>query len=266
MEIIEQYIRAKHSDDDCEDGMVTSPYFVAVIDGSTSKTTRHIHPAMKNGRFCMTLVRQMIQEMPAETTLQEFCRNITAAVASHYPQGILPVAHERLCASAAIWSGHWQQLWMVGDCQALIDGKLYENDKPYEQRLATMRAAAFAEQLAAHPDMVSEGVLGHDYARDIVIPHLLQAMQGQNKQYAVIDGTPICMQGVRCVTFPEPPKEIILATDGYPFLLPTLEESEAALAKQLKQDPFNINTYLATKGLMKGNCSFDDRCYIRFKD
>ena len=58
--------------------------------------------------------------------------------------------------------------------------------------------------------------------------------------------------------------EIVLASDGYPFLKPTLAESEAALANQIANDPQNISCFIATKGLVEGNKSFDDRTYIRF--
>ena len=56
-----------------------------------------------------------------------------------------------------------------------------------------------------------------------------------------------------------------MATDGYPFLCPTLEASEAELARQLADDPLNIGHFQATKACMKGNLSFDDRAYIRFR-
>ena len=58
--------------------------------------------------------------------------------------------------------------------------------------------------------------------------------------------------------------EIVLASDGYPFLKPTLAESEEALANQIANDPQNISCFIATKGLVEGNKSFDDRTYIRF--
>ena len=45
----------------------------------------------------------------------------------------------------------------------------------------------------------------------------------------------------------------------------SLEESEAALSRQLATDPLCINTYKATKGVMEGNLSFDDRAYVRFR-
>ena len=57
---------------------------------------------------------------------------------------------------------------------------------------------------------------------------------------------------------------IVLASDGYPFLKPTLSESEEALEEQRRRDPLNITTFKATKAFRRGMNSFDDRSYIRF--
>lgn len=57
---------------------------------------------------------------------------------------------------------------------------------------------------------------------------------------------------------------VTLATDGYPVLFETLEESEAALAAALKKDPLCYRENPQTKGLITGNTSFDDRCYLQF--
>ncbi len=77
---------------------------------------------------------------------------------------------------------------------------------------------------------------------------------------AVIDGsTPIYMPGTRIITAAH---SVVLASDGYPTLLPTLRESEEALAKHLATDPQNITDFVATKGLVEGNVSFDDRAYV----
>ena len=89
-------------------------------------------------------------------------------------------------------------------------------------------------------------------------------MQDQNKTYTVIDGTPIYMNGIKTIDVSRA-REIVLATDGYPFLKPTLAESEAALRELLRQDPMLVSLYQATKGIMQGNCSFDDRAYLRVK-
>jgi glycerophosphoryl diester phosphodiesterase len=90
-------------------------------------------------------------------------------------------------------------------------------------------------------------------------------MKQQNISYSVIDGFNIPEQYVRIVTLDFQPWEIVLASDGYPFLCPTLQESEEKLDWQRQNDPLNIGEFKATKAFTKGNNSFDDRSYIRFK-
>jgi glycerophosphoryl diester phosphodiesterase len=62
------------------------------------------------------------------------------------------------------------------------------------------------------------------------------------------------------------PWEIVLASDGYPVLCPTLQESEEQLKKQREEDPLNIGRFQATKAFHPDFNSFDDRSYIRLKD
>ena len=161
---------------------------------------------------------------------------------------------------------------MVGDCQAIICGKLYENGKPYELEIAQKRV-----------ELIRQGMTPAE-ARKQIEPLLVKAMlEGQNKSYTVIDGFPIYREGVRVVPLKmkqasndievylqeqvkpiSSPIEVVLASDGYPFLKSTLAESEEALAAQLGHDPQNIKTFIATKGLVDGNKSFDDRTFVRF--
>ena len=169
---------------------------------------------------------------------------------------------ERMTASAVIYSRLRREIWLVGDCQCLVGGELYENSKPYEQVLAEMRARKVSELLAA--GQTADDILAHDTARESVIPQMLQEMQNQNVTYAVIDGFPIPESKVVTITLDFRPWEIVLASDGYPFLCPTLAESEQRLAQQKRDDPLNIGDFKATKGFIPGNDSFDDRTYIRF--
>ena len=108
--------------------------------------------------------------------------------------------------------------------------------------------------------LIKKGMSPKD-ARRAIEPQLIKAMlEGQNRQYAVIDGTPIYMPGTRVV---KASHSVVLASDGYSTLLPTLSESEEALAQHLTEDPQNIGDLVATKGLVEGNISFDDRAYIK---
>ena len=288
MKIIESSIIGKKSQEACEDGMVVTDDFIAVIDGSTSKTPKHLNPDMKNGRYAMMLISEYIrEELKADASVDDFCQGVTAYI-YHKVYEKLGVEErlkehpeERLTASAILYSRTRNEVWMVGDCQAIIDGKLYENGKPYEQEIARKRV-----------ELIEQG-LSPAEARKQIEPLLIEAMlSGQNQTYTVIDGFPIYREGVKVVsvsdscsvqdsvpasdsvpcsdsvsasgTFFVSSSEIVLASDGYPFLEPTLAASEAALAEQIANDPQNIHSFIATKGIVEGNKSFDDRTYIRF--
>lgn len=276
MKVIESKIEGKKSPESCEDGLVVTADFIAVIDGSTSKTPHHLSPDMKNGRYAMVLISEYIQhELKPESTVEDFCEGVTSYIYNkvYRQQGIEEQmqAHpeERLTASAILYSKAKNEVWMVGDCQAIIDGKLYENSKPFEDIVARRRV-----------ELIRQGFTPQE-ARKTIEPLLIQAMlEGQNKTYTVIDGFPIYQKGEKVVSLnapqknvetdvadslPLPTKEIVLASDGYPFLKPTLTESEEALAHLLAYDPQCTHEFIATKGIVVGNKSFDDRTYIRFQ-
>ena len=279
MKIIESSIIGKKSPEACEDGMVVTDDFIAVIDGSTSKTPKHLNPDMKNGRYAMMLISEYIrEELKADASVDDFCQGVTAYIYNKVyeklgvEERLKEHPEERLTASAILYSRTRNEVWMVGDCQAIIDGKLYENGKPYEQEIARKRV-----------ELIEQG-LSPAEARKQIEPLLIEAMlSGQNQTYTVIDGFPIYQEGVKVVAlkmksasssievyFQEQTKpisslnEVVLASDGYPFLEPTLAASEVALAEQIANDPQNIHSFIATKGIVEGNKSFDDRTYIRF--
>ena len=81
MKIIESSIIGKKSPEACEDGMVVTDDFIAVIDGSTSKTPKHLNPDMKNGRYAMMLISEYIrEELKADASVDEFCQGVTAYI------------------------------------------------------------------------------------------------------------------------------------------------------------------------------------------
>ena len=218
----------------------------------------------------MLLVEDTIRKMPKDSTMQQFCNRVTAAIQKTYVsffRNLIPKLadhpEDRLCASAVVFSRLRREIWMIGDCLCMVNGELFENPKPYETPLAEQRAKEVRRLLSE--GVTAEELMANDTARQSVIPSMLEAMKQQNKGYAVIDGFPIPTDKVRVLTLDFQPWEIVLASDGYPFLYPTLADSEEALARQLADDPLNIGRFKATKGLLPGNNSFDDRSYIRFQ-
>jgi len=274
MKIIEQSVIPKNPRKKSEDGIVITNDFIAVVDGSTSKASRQWSRRMSNGRYAMTVVSRLIRKLPPEASCHQFCVSATKAIRDVYlpawkltgrqATAELLAAHpeERLCASAIIYSNRRREIWLVGDCQCLIGDELCENPKPYEQTLAEMRAQKVSELLAA--GKTPDEILTDDQARAAIIPQMLREMQNQNKTYAVIDGFPIPETRVPVIALDFRPWQIVLASDGYPFLCQTLAESEARLDEQRRNDPLNIGHFKATKGFTPGFNSFDDRSYIRF--
>ena len=264
MEIIEQNIVPKNPKIKSEDGIVVTPDFIAVIDGSTSKTDCRYSFFKSNGRYAMQLVERFIRKAPKNISCNEFCVGVTKKIRKQYKNSqierLMGHPEERLTASAVIFSRVRREIWMIGDCQCIIGDTLYDNPKPYEQELAEKRAAI----IKSSPEPWDHFLDG-DTARAAIIPRMLETMQEQNKSYSVIDGFPIDKQHVRVLTLDFQPWEIVLASDGYPFLCKTLEESEQRLAQQKREDPLNIGTFKATKAFARGNNSFDDRAFIRFK-
>ncbi|MBQ7426094.1 MAG: hypothetical protein IJV20_02445 [Prevotella sp.] len=278
MNIIEQSLIAKSPKKASEDGIVITDDFIAVIDGSTSKTKRRHNRQMSNGRYAMKLISSYIRRMPKETTCHQFCLGATRVIRERYTslwsrlregsseqilQRLFDHPEERLCASVIIFSRLRREVWLVGDCHCLLNGEYCDNPKPYEQELAEMRAQRVRE-LLAEGVKPSDLLQQSDPAREVMIPHMLEVMHNQNVTYAVVDGFPIPESKVPVIALGFEPFEIVLASDGYPFLCPTLEASEQRLQQQRDTDPLNIGSFKATKAFVKGNNSFDDRSYIRF--
>lgn len=264
MIILEQSIIAKDPKRKSEDGIVVTDDFIAVIDGSTSKTNRRYSYFKSNGRYAMQIIEKFIRKAPKNISCHDFCVGVTKKIRKHYKNS--EISHlaehpeERLTASAIIFSRVRREIWMIGDCQCLVGGEFYDNPKPYEQELAEQRA-----QIILSGEEPKEHYLTNDTARQQIIPRMLETMKLQNVTYSVIDGFHIPEQYVRVITLDFQPWEIVLASDGYPFLCSTLEESEQRLARQKEEDPLNIGQFKATKAFTEGNNSFDDRSYIRFK-
>lgn len=217
----------------------------------------------------MKLVAEYIATMPHDATAEDFCNGVTNVIRGVYADNGIDItrlsnhAEERLTASAVVYSAGLRQIWMVGDCQCLIDGKMFDNPKPYEETMATQRADIINDALKHGLLTVDDVINGHDIGREHIINKLITCCAEQNKTFAVIDGFNIPMRFVKIINVPQDAREIVLASDGYPFLLPTLEESETALQRQMADDPLCIASFKATKGLRKGYSSFDDRSYIR---
>ena len=265
MNIIEQFSIAKREGSPCEDGWVVTPDFAAVVDGSTAKIK--ISPGQESpGHLAMRLVCETIRLLPADSSMEEVLPKLTRAIADDQTYA---KANYRPTCSAVIFSRHRREVWFISDCQARWNGETHIFEKPVDHLLTDIRCRAIHHYL--EHGYTEEDIRKEDKGRAFIMDALREQLFFQNDanplnpyRYPVIDGQPIDPEKVPVLPVGDA-HELILASDGYPTLYDSLDETERHLKELLEKDPLCINENPATKCLVEGNRSFDDRTYLRLE-
>jgi hypothetical protein len=270
--VIEQRVVSKSGrPEECEDLIYLGSQFIAVIDGSTAKTTRRWNGEAP-GRVAARMLMEALTEVPSDATLDLTIEILTERIHRFYhDRGIVgdvaadPV--QRLTASLIILSLFRKEIWLIGDCQCLLDDSIITNIAIGDRLLADVRAMYLESELIG--GVTVEQLQRHDTGRENIRPLLERHMRFQNNDvaaqyaYAAIDGFPVLRRGIKVYSVTDAIRHIVLATDGYPVLMPTLDEAEEALHELLRLDPLLFRKFRSTKGVMPGNVSFDDRAFVR---
>ena len=265
MEVIEQCRIGKRKDKPCEDGWVVTNDFAAVVDGSTAKMK--VPDGQESpGHLAMRLVCAAIAQLPAAATKKEILVALTKAVAQDTTYAH---THYRPTCSAVIYSRYHQTVWFIGDCQCRYAQHTYKNEKLVDRILTGIRCDAI--QYYLQQGYTPEDIRKNDKGRAFIYDALCDQLHFQNDpdphnpyRYPVIDGQPIDEDLVPALSV-SPGNELILASDGYPVLEDTLPSTEQILHELLQKDPLCIQENPATKCLVVGNTSFDDRTYVKIK-
>ena len=140
MKTVEKFVCGKSPDASlCEDGVVVTDEFAAVVDGSTSKVAgRHA------GRLAMQTVVRALETVPASATLSETLTLLTRELASvSDPRGRSDAAFRPTC-SAVIFSRRRREVWLVGDCQCRFGGKTHRVAKAVDEVLTEIRCCVLS--------------------------------------------------------------------------------------------------------------------------
>lgn len=280
MKIIESFRQGKLNRYDlCEDGFVVTSHFAAVIDGSTSKSApRLVAPsedtakaptgsAKKGGRVAMECISRAVETLKPEASMEEAARHFTLALRDVMPEEGTICAAKRPTCSAVVFSKERSEVWLFGDCQCRFDGKTYDNPKSVDRILTEARCDAVRYLLSK--GQTPESIRHYDAGRALIYDALREQTNFQNDpdvlnpyRYTVLDGMDIDTSTVPVLVVPPSVGMLILASDGYPILCDTWRETENELQRLLREDPLCINENAATKCLMEGQVSFDDRTYL----
>lgn len=273
MQITEKFLEGKNPDQQlCEDGIFQSDDFVAVIDGATAKSKTQ-YDGKSSGRAAMEKVRQALENVPADADVYTAIDIITGCMAEWYRNlGIYEHLQsnyiERPSASAVIYSHQKKEIWQIGDCLAIVDDKHFYNNKILDEIVINARVL-YLEMQIQQGKTVPE-LIDNDIGREFILP-LLQNQgclqnnfNGSEYAWEVFDGFPLLKERVKIIDASKA-KTLILASDGYPKLFNTLQESEEYLKYVLQNDPLCFTINKGTKALKKGNNSFDDRAYVKIE-
>lgn len=268
IEVIEQFIRSKYDDPDlCEDGIFNSENFVAVIDGVTSKGVIKWNNR-SNGYHAKEILLSGLSKLRGTETATEVFAFLNTTLYKEYGKEadyFFRYPEERLQATLVIYSVHHRQIWCFGDCQGMINGMPFTNEMKIDTLVAELRSVYLRLMLLEGKTV--EELLDCDSSQDIIFPLLKKQFLLSNSDldygYSVLDG--FCNDFNKLIVHNVlEHSEVVLATDGYPIIKPTLQLSELELECVKQNDPLCIDQYKSTRGFTNGKKSLDDRAYIKF--
>lgn len=265
MQIIEQFSRSKYGDESLnEDSVVVTGDFAAVIDGATDNSGAKID-GDRPGRFASRVVAAAFETLDKHADAHDAAAHLNAALKEARAQSGVPDGVKPFCVFAA-YSKARREIFCVGDVQVTINGADHTRDIDYVDALVTARQALLHSHLAGGASI--ENLLADDPATvlyDAMANNVFSLLNESVTQYGfgAIDGgmTPDAL--IRAIPVPDG-AEIILASDGYPVVEATLEDSERHLAEILKADPLLIGDHPQPRCVVPGGISYDDRSWLRF--
>jgi hypothetical protein len=269
LDVIESFVAGKSETVACEDIVVATDDHAAVVDGGTDLSGARF-AGKAGGLFAAEVVADQIKGAPRDLDATSFVAQLTDALARavRAEHGALGPDTLPPCASFVCVSVARRQVWRVGDCTAVVDGTPHYGGKLVDDAAYSFRAALTAALLAGGTPLAT--VLADDPGTQACRP-LYDIQQNLGNQlgrwgYGVVNGTPVPDDLVEVFDLPADECEIILASDGYPEVLPTLDETERRLHDLLAADPAAVGPlWRVGKSLRPGYASMDDRSFLRLR-
>lgn len=254
----------------CGDRYVWGDHFIAVIDGATPKG-QMLWDGQRGDVHVAAVVADAILDMDPEISAEDAINYINNAIQATYPahgvefDSLQP--EERLKCSVLIYSEYRHEIWSFGDCMLRINQRDFVITKEGDALFAALRAFCIQIERDRRGPGADETELSV-YGREQILPYLKAYTSLANRNvpfgYDVLDGGKINAKNVKIYAV-QKDDCVVMASDGYPKLFDTLEETEEYLKKALKEDPTCIGILRGTKGIAPGNVSYDDRTYVSFK-
>lgn len=244
--------------------IVVTDDFAAVIDGASDATGAQFG-GMTGGRFAAVVVEATIQTLPADVDARTFADALATALASAVGQ--LDRDTRWPVAVLACASVQRREVWRIGNGNVVINGTPHPGALQVDDAAYSFRAAVNAAllQKGTPLDELIATDPGAKAARQLIDiqQHLANTVGPWG--YGCINGQRVPDEYIDVIPIPHGASEVIITSDGYPTVLPTLLETEAALTRMVQRDPAAIDEmWLIGKSNKAGSNAPDDRAYLRF--
>ena len=275
MKVIERFLKGKYNDDKlCEDGICVTDNFIAVIDGVSSQSQIRFKDK-KLGKIICDILLEAIPKLDEKFNCFQAIDFLNEYILKYYKeQGLFDKlsddAANQPSASVIIYSKHYNQIWLIGDCMALYGEIILENPLKIDELYSSIRKMTIEYLLDT--GYTEEQLLEDDIAKKFVQnlskrqPYIRNKIFNSEYDFVVIDGFNKPDKNlVKCIDVPNDIKEIVFTSDGYRKPFPTLKESEEYIQYIKKVDPLCYKKFSYERGFYKNQESYDDRAYIRFE-
>lgn len=222
-------------------------------------------PAILSPPALVLMVEHVLDDLSASATMMDVVKTTTRLMETEKRRAGVSQGNGFAFVMGVIHGpGRW--VGRCGDVHLLVDGVApWPTRRRAEHELANRRADVIRQALRGGATITE--LRRRDAGREDILPGLKALEANRNSHgkssFAVIDGTMVPPRLIDHSSLPHTAHEVVMATDGYPVVHRTLQESEGALMNRLRADPLMIEAPAQTKGCMLGSESFDDRAYLR---
>lgn len=126
------------------EGMYVGENFVAVIDGVSNSSKidingKHIEIADIITEAIKKIDRPEAPRYAKTLKFDDFVQYINLYIRKYCEKINYPLAEKPLEATGAIYSKYYNQIWLVGDCRAICDGKIIQNELKIDEVFTKLR-------------------------------------------------------------------------------------------------------------------------------
>lgn len=267
MKVLTTFVRSKYGrDDQCEDVIATTDAFTAVFDGATDVSGLLID-GVSGGRLAAVTAAEALDDLAADADVHAAVSHLSARLAERNflnESQPLSVGRDRPSTAMLVFSHVRRQLWRIGDSGFAADDLVDLPDKPLDRLAYGLRAAYTHALLAGGADPADLAV--NDPGFELLKPLYVAQRNLTNQQvpygYGALDGSSVPEQYIECIEVPEGAQRLVLVSDGYPFILESLQATEDALAELMSRDPLGITEWPRPLGIGPLVEAFDDRAWV----